>query len=68
MEKKTFKLSAQAMGTFMLALQKCLAEEIDIVLILSDLEFEDTEGGLVCSNPPVVTFANTQNQDSQETK
>jgi hypothetical protein len=55
-EVKKFKLSHQAMGSFMLALQKTLLEEIDIVEILQDLELQDSEQGLIVLNPPSVVF------------
>ncbi len=40
----------------MLALQKCLADQVEIVPLMEDLEFEDTPDGLVCLNPPVFTM------------
>jgi hypothetical protein len=47
------KLSKQANGTLMMALQKCLLEQSDITVILDDLEFDvSTEGELVVNNPP----------------
>jgi len=47
------KLSDQAQGALMMALQKCLMEQIDIVPILASLEFvEDDAGYLVVENPP----------------
>jgi hypothetical protein len=49
-------LSDQAIGTVMMALQKCLMEQSDITVILRDLDFEDTEEGLTVLNPPTVRF------------
>jgi hypothetical protein len=46
------KLSKQACAAFMMCLQRCLAEEIDILPLMTDLEFEDSPDGLVCLNPP----------------
>jgi len=47
------KLSDQAQGALMMALQKCLVEQRDIVPILASLEFaEDDLGCLVVENPP----------------
>jgi len=47
------KLSNQAQGALMMALQKCLLEEIDIIPILGDMKFAtDEEGNLFVENPP----------------
>lgn len=47
------KLSKQANGTLMMALQKCLLEQSDITVILDDLDFDvSSEGELVVKNPP----------------
>jgi hypothetical protein len=49
------RLSDQAMGALMLALQKCLMEQTDITDILKDFTFQmgDNEE-LVINNPPVL--------------
>lgn len=52
---KVLKLSHQSMGAFMLCLQKCLSEEIDMVELLRELDFEVKDGELVVTNPPVVS-------------
>ena len=47
------KLSDQAQGALMMALQKCLLEQIDIVPILGEMNFlTDEEGNLHVENPP----------------
>lgn len=47
------KLSEQAVGSLMMALQKCLMEQTDIVPILGEMNFEVSNGGdLVVENPP----------------
>lgn len=47
------KLSDQAMGAIMMALQKSLLEQSDIVPILSNFVFEETnDKELTVSNPP----------------
>jgi len=49
------KLSHQALGAVMTALQNSLLEQTDIVPVLLDFDFEeskDTEGELVVMNPP----------------
>ena len=48
------KLSNQALGAVMLALQESLLNELDIVPILSGFELLETEDGLVVKNPPTV--------------
>ena len=53
------KLSNQAMGAIMLALQKSLLEQSDIVPILKDFTFEaaDNQELIVC-NPPSFVIDN----------
>jgi len=47
------KLSYQAMGAVMLALQNSIMEQSDIVPVLKDFNFETSEDGeLLVSNPP----------------
>tara|TARA_R100000008_G_scaffold61933_1_gene39210 strand:+ start:398 stop:592 length:195 start_codon:yes stop_codon:yes gene_type:complete len=48
------KLSDQALGALMMALQKSLLEQSDIVPMLQDFNFVNTDLGLVVENPPVV--------------
>jgi len=49
------KLSDQAKGALMMALQKCLMEQIDIIPILEDMNFlVDEEEKLYVENTPVV--------------
>ena len=51
------KLSNQAIGALMMALQKSLMEQSDIVPVLKGFEFVLTTDGLVVKNPPVVKAA-----------
>ena len=53
---KSMELSDQALGAIMMALQKSLLEQSDIVPILKNMQFVNTEEGLCISNPPVVKF------------
>jgi len=55
---KNMVLSNQALSCIMVALQKCLLEQIDITEILKGLELELTENTnqLVVINPPAVFF------------
>ena len=51
---ETMKLSNQALGALMMALQKSLLEQSDIIPVLQDFNFVSTEEGLIVKNPPVV--------------
>jgi len=49
------KLSDQAMGAIMMALQKSLLEQTDIVPVLKEFELELMDDGtLLVKNPPIV--------------
>lgn len=55
------KLSNQALGALMMALQKSLMEQSDIVPVLMDMNFQfdpedSSQSTLVVTNPPVVNF------------
>ena len=59
----THKLTSQAMGAIMMALQKSLLEQSDIVPLLKEMDFivvEDasdaSNSGLMVENPPVVSL------------
>lgn len=54
MNTTTHKLSNQALGAVMLALQESLLNELDIVPILKSFELVETDEGLVVKNPPTV--------------
>jgi hypothetical protein len=60
MKLKTHKLSNQALGAVMMALQESLLNELDIVPILQGFELVESEEGLVVKNPPTVRFSNNQ--------
>ena len=49
------KLSDQAMGAIMMALQKSLMEQTDITPVLKGMEFDVMDNGeLLIKNPPIV--------------
>jgi len=49
------KLSDQALGAIMMALQKSLMEQSDITSVLKGMEFELMDNGeLLIKNPPIV--------------
>ena len=54
----TFKLSNQALGSVMMALQESLLNQMDIVPILQGFELTQTENGLIVTNPPTVRVSN----------
>lgn len=65
------KLSNQAIGALMMALQKSLMEQSDIVPILQDFEFEKTDdtkrwgtknGELQVANPPTFSVNSTEDE------
>ena len=62
MEK--FKLSNQALGAVMMALQNSLLTQTDIVPVLKSFElFVDDDGELIVSNPPNFKLSVSQQQD-----
>ena len=59
------KLSDQAAAALLMCLQKCIAEEIDIMPLLKDLDFKivvigDEEQQLIVSNPPHFKMSSQQ--------
>jgi hypothetical protein len=48
-------LSNQAVGAVMMALQKSLMEQSDIVPVIKEFNLIETEDGLVVTNPPVLS-------------
>ena len=62
MIKEDMYFSDQALGSVMMALQKSLMEQSDIVPVLQDFKFRLSEQGLVVMNPPLVKF----NEETEE--
>ena len=60
MSNGTFKLSNQALGAVMMALQESLLNQIDIVPILKGFELSQGDEGLVVMSPPTVPVSNNQ--------
>jgi len=55
-----YKLSDQAIGALMMALQKSLLEQTDIVPVLKNFELELMDDGtLLVKNPPTVNVKKT---------
>ena len=59
-----YTLSNQAVGAIMMALQKSLMEQTDIVPVLQGFEVQiDDSGQLVVMNPPIVSVKEQEPQD-----
>ena len=59
------KLSNQAVGSLMMALQRSLMEQTDIVPVLQEMNFQldpedSSQSELVVTNPPVINLNNVQ--------
>lgn len=54
------KLSKQALGSLMMALQKSLLEQSDIVPVLEELDWESFNGELFVKNPPNFSLDESQ--------
>lgn len=54
------KLSNQALGAVMMALQESLLNELDVVAILKGFELVETEQGLAVTNPPTVRVSSNE--------
>jgi hypothetical protein len=51
------QLTDQALGALMLALQNSLMNQTDIVPVLKEFKFTETDNGLIVDNPPVVDLS-----------
>ena len=60
------ELSAQALGSIMMALQECLLNQLDIVPILKGFKLAESEQGLVVLNPPTVRFTDNSEITNQD--
>ena len=65
-DSKDMFLTDQAVGAVMMALQRSLMQQSDIVPALKDFRFRLSTDGLLVLNPPVVKFDNDEDEDSQE--
>ena len=61
---KDMHFSDQAMGAVMMALQKALMEQSDIVPTLKGFKFKLSQTGLMVMNPPIVRLG--QNNEEEE--
>jgi len=60
------QLSNQALGAVMIALQKSLMEQTDIVPVLKNFILTETEEGLIVENPPILEFNNSEEEENAE--
>ena len=60
------KLSNQALGAIMMALQESLLNELDIVPILKGFQLVPTDDGLIVKNPPTVRFTNNEQVSDED--
>ena len=59
-------LSNQALGAIMMALQKSLMEQSDIIPVLQGFIFTETNDGLIVENPPILEFENNDDTEDAE--
>ena len=64
-DNKDMYMSDQALGALMMALQRSLMEQSDIVPVLKGFKFRLSEQGLVVINPPLVKLKEDF-EDSEE--
>ena len=57
MSEQAMYLNDQALGALMMALQRSLLEQTDIVPVLKAFKFRLSEDGLVVMNPPIVKMS-----------
>ena len=59
------KLCDQAIGAIMMALQKSLMEQSDIVPMLKNMNFVEMDNGeLLVENPPIVKTTNDEGRET----
>jgi|TARA_R110002124_G_scaffold261522_1_gene427428 hypothetical protein len=63
---KEMYISDQALGAVMMALQKSLMEQSDIVPVLKEFKFRLSDDGLMVMNPPLVKMPNMELNDEEE--
>ena len=63
-----YKLSNQAIGALMMALQKGLMEQTDIPEMLKEFELSPRVDGLIVENPPTLMFDELVPEDDSEDK
>ena len=64
--QNALKLSDQALGAIMMALQESLLNQLDIVPILKGFELREGNDGLTVMNPPSVRFTDNSEISEQD--
>lgn len=62
-ESKDMVLSDQALGAVMMALQKSLMEQSDIVPVLKGFKMRLSEDGLMVTNPPMIKLSDNSEEN-----
>ena len=62
-ETENLQLSDQAVGALMMALQKSLMDQSDIVPVIKGFKLKNSEAGLMVMNPPLVKFGKEKPED-----
>ena len=63
---KEMQLSDQAVGSLMMALQRSLMEQSDIVPVIKGFRLKDSEAGLMVMNPPLVKLGHDGDEEEEE--
>jgi hypothetical protein len=63
---KEMQLSDQAVGALMMALQRSLMEQSDIVPVIKGFRLKDSEVGLMVMNPPLVKLGHDDDEEEEE--
>tara|TARA_R110000823_G_scaffold52542_3_gene129889 strand:- start:778 stop:978 length:201 start_codon:yes stop_codon:yes gene_type:complete len=66
MREDEMQLSDQAVGALMMALQKSLMEQSDIVPVIKGFNLKNSEAGLMVMNPPLVKLGNDYGEEEEE--
>jgi len=59
-------LSNQAIGAVMMALQKSLMDQSDIVPVFQGFVFKETDDGLMVENPPILEFGQQEEEEQTD--
>jgi hypothetical protein len=65
-KEESMKLSNQALGAIMMALQESLMNQLDIVPILQNFDLIMTQDGLIVNNPPTVRVSDSSEITEQD--
>ena len=63
---KEMQLSDQAVGALMMALQRSLMEQSDIVPVIKGFNLKDSTAGLMVMNPPLVKLGHDGDEEEEE--